>query len=139
MLKSVAGPISFYLEIGLDYLAEAQKIFVKGAEGIVIHRLIVGHFDRKALKNGRFVVTRSISESDLNLVAESCNGRFDKNKILLQGHTITVVDGYLECPWKTPWLNTEVVEFIKLLHAKIDCVIFEHVLNGELTVEELFK
>ena len=103
----------------------------------MIHRLRVGHFDREALRNSEFVVVKPIDRDDLDAVVADCNGDYDGESIVVNGQSILMKDGYLDCPWKTPQLNLEVVEFIQKLHARIQCVVFERLIAGELKVDEL--
>lgn len=103
----------------------------------MIHRLRVGHFDRDAMAKFQRVLLKSLTKEDLDPVVSQCEGHYDGNSILVGGHKILIKDGYLDCPWKTPHLNAAVVEFIKRLHAKSNCVVYEKLLLGELKMEDL--
>ena len=103
----------------------------------MLHRLRVGHFDREALARGEFVITAPLEAEALQQAMDASGAIRLDDEIVLRDGAIRCRDGFLDCPWMSPRLNVDVVDFIRRLHDLTDCVIFEHLATGELSVDQL--
>ncbi len=98
----------------------------------MLHRLLAGHFDADDVMASRTPnVLRPIDLDIVSRLIQEANLEGDGRTFQIGGDFMEVADDHVNCPWLTPGVNREAVEFMLRLNEETECM-FVDLGHGEV-------
>ena len=102
----------------------------------MFHYLTAGYIDETAVSAGKVVVLAPLNEAVLSQLVNQYRDQTTSDEITFEGKPIRIKEGYVRCPWYTPFVNRTSLKFILALHGATNCLIAD-VEHGRMVTPEV--